>query len=46
MNDMLTFFTQWLSIIANFLMTEPIVYFTAICIGVFVLALIHKIIRW
>lgn len=46
MNDMLDFFTQILGLIAQFLMTEPIKYFTAIFIGCGIVALIHKIIRW
>lgn len=46
MQDMLDFFTQWLGIIAQFLLTEPMKYFTAIFIGVGIVALIHKIIKW
>lgn len=40
---MLTFFREFLGIIADFLTREPIIYFTAIFIGIFVLAIIRKL---
>lgn len=43
MNDMLDFFTQFLGIIADFLMAEPVKYFTGIFIGLCVIALVKRL---
>lgn len=46
MNEtMLSFFREFLGIIADFLVAEPIIYFTAIFIGIFVLAIIKKLLH-
>lgn len=45
MNDMLQFFQEFLRIVADFLMTEPIKYFTGIFIGVFVIGIISRLFR-
>lgn len=43
MNDMLTFFQSFLGIVADFLMAEPIKYFTGIFIGICVIAIIKRL---
>lgn len=42
-DKMITFFTRLMSAIAQWCMTEPIVYFTAIFLGIGVLGLVYKI---
>lgn len=43
MQDMIDFFTAFLTLVADFLMTEPFKYFTALFIGAGVIALIRRI---
>jgi len=43
MNDMLDFFSGMMNITADFLLVEPIKYFTALFIGAGVIALVKKI---
>lgn len=44
MNEsMLSFFSGFLSILGNFLASEPVIYFTAIFIGVCVIALVKRL---
>lgn len=43
MSSMLDFFSQFLGIIASFLMREPVIYFTSIFLGLCVLAIIRKL---
>lgn len=45
MNDMLLFFQNWLTMVADFLMTEPIKYFTGIFIGVLVIGIVARLLR-
>lgn len=45
MQDMLDFFELWLANVADFLMTEPIKYFTGIWIGVLVIGIVAKLLR-
>lgn len=42
-DKMINFFTRLLSVVSQWLMTEPIVYFTAIMLGVGVIGLIYKL---
>lgn len=43
MNDMLSFFQQFLVMLADFLMTEPVKYFTGIFIGICVIGIVKKL---
>ena len=45
MQDMLNFFELWLADVADFLMAEPIKYFTGIWIGVLVIGIVAKLLR-
>lgn len=45
MNEMLSFFTQFLGIVADFLMAEPVKYFTGIFIGCCVIGLVTRLFR-
>lgn len=44
MPNFLTFFTQLLNAVSDFLMTEPISYFVGICVLFFVAALVRYMI--
>lgn len=45
MPDVVSFWSQILSAVAEFLMQEPIVYFTAIFLLLYIVALVRRIIE-
>lgn len=44
-NDMINFFTDFLGVLASFLMQEPIKYFTAVILGTCVFGLVVRIFK-
>lgn len=45
MQDMISFFQQFLGLVADFLMAEPIKYFTGVFVGVCVIGIVARLLR-
>ena len=45
MTQMLSFWTQWLDAVADFLTEEPAIWFVGLYVGFFVLSMISRIVH-